>query len=155
LGQYLPEPQDALAKGIQTLLETSPAKKVLNWHVLQYHHFHQLMLSPNESVENIAAIANFLVEQGALGAAILAYTNHQVDKAHHLLDKCHQGDYCSEAAFARAYCDAAFGSLMDGLPDFLIDHFDYHAMGKVLLTTDFFSVWADNQQHIFEHADSE
>jgi len=143
-----------LTDGIQSLLASGPMKQAIKWHILQYEYFHDLVLSAHESLEQIVLVANFLLQHGLLGAALLAHTNNQVDKARHLLQNCYQGSYVHKADFASAYCDAAYGDLLDNCPKFLLSHVDYTGMANVLLATNFFSVWVDDKQHIFEHEDS-
>lgn len=107
------------------------------------------MLHPNESIEQIVSITRLLIQWNNLGAAVLSYTDNQVDNARYLLENHYQGRYRSDIEFAKSYCDHAYGDNWDHYPSLLTCHVDYEQIAKVLFATDFFALWLDEWAHVF------
>jgi antirestriction protein len=146
---------DDLHEAVQKILLTSPAKHPEEWAIHDYEGFFNIGLSENHDLETISALAAFLVEHGALGAALLLadYRSENIDddkieRARAALTDCYHGIHDSEEAFTRDLFSGSY-TIPKELASIVPGYLDFERLARDWFVDDFFSLKVDNNTHIF------
>ena len=140
------EVSDDIRHNIQMMLAASPIKNSEEYAIHDYEGFGDKSLSEWEDIDSVVSLAKFMARYGELGGVLLG--EYSVEEAETLLEDCYHGSYNSEVEFAEAIFDDCYSN---AIPDNLIGYFDYKYYARDLFISDFFSVEADGQTHVFSH----
>lgn len=147
-GRWIPATQgtDGIYQDIHNMLAASPIENAEEWAIHDYSGFGDITLDEYESIESVVNIAEFIVEHGELGTALLS--EHTIDDAQTLLNDCYHGSYDSEVDFAQSIFEECYG---DAIPKNLIYYIDHEAFSRDLFMSDYFSMEAQGRTHVFSH----
>ncbi len=118
---------DAVYAAIADMLKASPIPTAEEWAIHDYEGFGALRLGEYCSIERACALAEFIAEQGALGAKLLSHHDEDVEAARAALEDS-AGAYDSVADFARSLREDA-----GDIPEHLAPYIDYEAMARDLV----------------------
>lgn len=138
--------KDEIYQDIFDMLAESPIEGAEEWSIQDYSGFGDARIDENESIPNVAKLAEFIDEHGELGAALLG--EYSVDDAQTLLEDQYHGSYDSEVDFAEYIFEECYG---DAIPKNLIFYIDHEAFSRDLFINDYFSLEAQGKTHIFSH----
>ena len=131
---------------IRNMLAEGPIEGAEEWALHDYSGFGDARIDEYESIANVAKLAEFIEEFGALGAALLG--EYSIDDAQRCIEDNYHGAYDSEVDFAESIFEDCYGH---AIPQNLIYYFDYEAFARDLFINDYFSVEAVGQTHVFSH----
>lgn len=86
---------------IQAMLRASPVAGAEEYAIHDYEGFGGVRIAESESLDRVAAVAAFLVEHGALGAALLDHCDNEVDEARAVMAERYLGAHASLADYVR------------------------------------------------------
>lgn len=138
--------EDEIYKNIYDMLAESPVDGAEEWAIYDYSGFGDARLDEYESIPNVVKIAEFIDEQGELGAALLG--EYSIDDAQTLLEDQYHGAYDSEVDFAQSIFEECYS---DAIPKNLIYYIDHKAFSRDLFMSDYFSMEAQGRTHVFSH----
>ena len=110
IAKNLEEIQD----GIQKMLALSPIKGAEEWAIHDFEGFGEYRLSEYESINHVVEIAEFIAENGELGASLLS--DYSIDEASKLLEDNYQGAYDDEVDFAYYIFDECYSLVPKVVP---------------------------------------
>jgi antirestriction protein len=139
---------DGLFEEIKKILSASPIPNAEEWAIHDYEDFGDLIINENQSIETVSCLAQFVVEHGELGAAVLAHVGGDIDDAIKVLDECYHGEFNNEEDFAYYWVHEVD---CREIPDFLHHYIDYKAMAHDFFINDFFSVELNHKIHVFSY----
>lgn len=145
-GAWIDATQDIeqISAEIVKILAASPIDRAEEYAIHDYEGFYGVRINENDGIEHVAALAEFIEEHGALGAAVLEYYS-DTDAAQTALDDHYAGEYQSPADFARELTEST-----GDVPENLAYYIDYDAMARDLLIGDVFAFeLAIDEIHIF------
>lgn len=147
-GKWLDANQDidALCAEIKNILSSSPIPDAEEFAIHDYEGFGGISIEEYTSIDTVSSLAEFIVEHGELGAAVLAHANSDIDDARRLLDECYHGEYDSEEDFAISFAEEIMT-----IPDYLSYYIDYEKMARDLFISDYFSIIINHQTHVFSN----
>lgn len=129
---------------IQTMLENSPVEGAEEFAIHDYEEFGNLRLSEYESIASVVAYAEFIVEHGELGQALLA--DYGLEDAERMISDYYQGCFDSEVDFAWHLFEECYSN---AIPDNLMCYFDCESFARDLFISDYCSVEANGMTHVF------
>lgn len=135
---------DEIDAAIQEMLAKSPIKNAEEFAIHDYEGFGEARLSEYESIDSVVKIAAFIAEHGEWGGALLA--DYTIEDAETLLDDHYHGAHDSEVDFAQLLFEDCYS---DAMPKALCYYFDHEAFARDLFMSDYFSVEAQGETHVF------
>ena len=136
---------DAIRGQIAAMLEASPISDAEEWAIHDYEGFEGARLSEYEGIDQVAALASFIAEHGALGGALLAHFCGDLDEARETIEDRYFGEYSRLADFAEESTENA-----QDIPDALRPYIDYERMGRDWAISDLLVIETGFEQvHIF------
>ena len=131
---------------IQKMLAASPIPDAEEHAIHDYEGFEEARISEYASIETVAKLAAFITEHGALGGAVLAHYNSDLDEAQEAISERYHGCFSSLADYVQ---DMAEGSMT--IPQTLQYYIDWQAMARdAELNGDLFTIsTAYNEVHVF------
>lgn len=96
----LDESRDGVWKHVQQMLKSSPLPAAEEWAIHDYEGFFNLRLSEYVGIDAAYHIAQFILEHGQLGAAVLDACDQELAPAETMLEDNYRGCYDSIEAFA-------------------------------------------------------
>lgn len=147
-GDWIDANQDAdqINESIQAMLKKSPITNAEEWAIHDFEDFGGIKLNESEDIENVAAIAAFLVEHGELGAEVLNYSGNDIEDAEKLIEEGYQGHFDSEEEFATQLYQECYE-----IPPHLEFYIDYKAVARDLFINDYFSLDGKSGVHVFRY----
>lgn len=150
-GEWIGADQEAwqIHDAVSAMLRRSPIAEAEEYAIHDYEGFGSLRLSEYAGIERVTELAAFIVERGALGAAVLDYFSGDLDEAKEACEDCEDcylGSYESLA-------DYMAGQTRECLtvPDRLRHYIDWQAMARdAELSGDLFTIQtAHDEVHVF------
>lgn len=129
---------------IQAMLEDSPIENAEELAIHDFDGFGSMHLNEYESIATVVAYADFIVEHGGLGQALLA--EYAIDDAECMISDCYHGCYDSEVDFAWHIFEECYSN---AIPDNLLYYFDCEAFARDLFINEYCSVEANGMNYIF------
>lgn len=140
------QPLEALQSQIKQLLVKSPMNNAEVVAVHGYSGFGSVFIDENESIEEIHNKARFIVEQGELGAELLAYYGGDLKYVKETLEEYYEGEYESETDYA----DHLFDDIhLPEIPQHLQPYIDYEKFQRDIFINDYLSIKVEGNCHIF------
>ncbi len=129
---------------VRAMLKVSPIEQAEEWAIHDYEGFEGIRLSEYEGFDAVAQLAAFIVEHGALGAAVYNHYNSLAD-AEDALENHYHGEFTSLADFAEALTEET-----SEVPKHLEVYIDYERMARDLEITDVLAIETGFEQvHVF------
>ncbi len=138
---------DSIWQEIKDMLASSPEPDAEEWSIHDFEDFGGINISENESLDNVVAIAQFIAEQGGLGAKVLIYRGGEVEDALQLMEDWYQGEYDSEEDFTQSLYEECYD-----IPEHLAIYIDYQKIARDLFICDYFSIEVGSRLHVFTNA---
>jgi antirestriction protein len=131
---------------IQTMLRASPIAGAEEHAIHDYDGFGGVRLSESEDIDTVTEIAAFVVEHGALGAAVLAHCDDDLEEAREAITDRYLGLYDSLADYMQELTEET-----TAIPQALRYYIDYQAMARdAEMGGDLFTIETGYQQvHVF------
>lgn len=147
-GRWIPATQgtDGIYQDIHDMLAESPIENAEEWALHDYSGFGNIALYEFESIERVANIADFIIEHGELGAALLS--DYSIDDALTLLNDSYHGSYESEIDFSQYIFEECYSN---SIPKNLMFYIDHEAFSRDLFINDYFSIEAQRKTHVFSN----
>ena len=125
-GAWIDAARDAWAiwDDVRVMLEASSIPEAEEWAIHDYEGFGGVRIAESEGIDTIADLARFVVEQGALGAALLDYFGGDLEEARQAMDR-YLGHYASIADYMQEVGEQAIA-----IPPALRYYVDWQAMGR-------------------------
>jgi antirestriction protein len=147
-GEWIEADQDPwqIYAEISRMLRESPVADAEEYAIHDYEGFGELRLSEYAGIEEVAKLAAFIVERGALGAAVLSYYSGDLAEAREACEDRYLGTFESVADYMTEFT----GECMT-IPERLRFYIDWEAMGRdAELSGDVFTIQtAHDEVHIF------
>lgn len=121
---------DEIRWAIHDILKFSPIECAEEYAIHDYEGFEGISLSEYTGIDDVAALAAFIEEHGALGAKLYEYYG-DIEEAEQALSDRYHGEYRSLSEFA-----ANFTEETTSIPDSLRPYIDYDAMARDLEISD-------------------
>ncbi|WP_137861573.1 MULTISPECIES: antirestriction protein ArdA [unclassified Sphingomonas] len=136
----------ALWDAVQAVLAVSPVEGAEEWAIHDHEGFGGIRLSEHASLDRVVALASFIVEHGALGAALLDHYGSDVGEAREALRERYHGCHTSLADYVQELTEQA-----TPIPSALRYYIDWQAMARdAELNGDLFTVQiAWGEVHVF------
>ncbi|MGQ3887866.1 antirestriction protein ArdA [Legionella sp. CNM-1927-20] len=135
---------DEISGEIQTMLAQSTIENASDYAIHDYEGFGNINLSEYEDLDNITQYAEFIATYGELGQALIA--DISLEEAQTMITNSYVGCYDSEIDFAWHILEEGYSHV---IPDNLISYFDYEAFACDLFLSDYCSVEANSEIHVF------
>jgi len=136
--------EDDVKADIQAMLKNSPVEDAEEYAIHDYEGFGNLRLSEYESIATVVVYAEFIVEHGELGQALLA--DYGLEEAERMISDCYQGCFDSEVDFARELFEECYGN---AIPEGLMFYFDVEAFARDMFIDHYCSVSSNGMIHVF------
>lgn len=137
-GAWVDAAQDAWAiyDEVKAMLAASPVVGAEEWAIHDYEGFGHVRISEYTSFETVAELAAFIVENGALGAAVLHHCDDDLDEAREALSDRYLGCHSSLADYVQEVTEET-----TAIPHALRYYIDWQAMARdAELSGDLFTV---------------
>lgn len=141
------EDQDIINDQIQTMLSNSSIANAEEYSIHGYSDFGSLNLSENESLSTVHDLALFIKEHGELGVELIGYLG-DLESAQDALENNYHGSYDSELSYAIDLFDDCY---IHAVPKNIRYYIDYEAFCRDLFMSDYYSISADGDVHIFSN----
>lgn len=115
----------ALWDGVAAMLAASPIAGAEEWAIHDYEGFGGVRISEHAGLDTVAALASFIAEHGALGAALLDHCSGDLEEARAALEDRHLGAYASLADYVQEVTEET-----TTIPQTLRYYIDYQAMAR-------------------------
>jgi antirestriction protein len=137
---------EAVWRQINAMLAASPVAGAEEFAIHDYENFGGVAIAEYAAIGRVVEIAAFLRARGALGAAVLAHFDGDLDAAGEALDDGYRGVFSSLAD-----CYQDFTEETVEIPQALRNYIDYAAMARdAVLNGEVFTVeTAHDQVHVF------
>ena len=136
--------EDHIRGRIQKMLAASPIPDAEEYAIHDHEGFEGAAVCEYDSIENVAAMAAFIEDHGALGGQLLAYY-HDLKDARQAMDERYAGLYSSLAEFAQELTEQS-----TTIPACLEYYIDWDAMGRDLDLNDITAITtAYNKVNVF------
>lgn len=145
-GRWIDAQQDesAIWDEIKAMLAASPMPDAEEHAIHDYEGFEGATVSEYEGIAEIAALAAFIAEHGALGGELIEHFG-DVDAARDAIEDRYAGEYESVADFAEELTEQT-----TEIPDSLRYYIDYERMGRDLAISDVTAIETSVEQvHVF------
>lgn len=130
---------------VSAMLIASPIEDAEEWAIHDYEGFEGASISENEGFEDVAKLAAFVSEHGALGGELLGYYSNLED-AQKAIEDHYAGEYESLSDFAREITEQSG----QDIPENLSYYIDYDAMARDMAISDVMSIETGHDQvHVF------
>lgn len=139
---------ESLYKEVSNMLGRSPVPHAEEFAIHDFEGFDDVNITEYTGLETVSELANFIIEHGELGAAVVAHTNADIDEAKKLLDECYHGEFDSDEDFAYYWTHEVN---CGDIPGYLEYYIDYQAMARDFFINDFFSIEVNHKVHVFSH----
>lgn len=147
-GAWIDADQDPwqISAEISRMLQGSPVADAEEYAIHDFEGFGDLRLNEYSGIEQVTQLAAFIVERGALGAAVLSYYSGDLDEAREACEDRYLGTYESLADFMAEFTEECMA-----IPDRLRFYIDWEAMARdAELSGDLFTIQtAHDEVHIF------
>ena len=135
---------DEIHKDIKAMLKASPIENTEEFAIHDCDGFEGVSISEYSGIEEVAELAEFIEEHGALGGAVMDYFN-DLDYARETIEEHYHGEYSSLADFAQELTEET-----TQIPDNLAYYIDYEAMARDLEINDVLAIeTSHNEVHVF------
>jgi len=136
---------DALQWAIWDMLKTSPIEGAEEWAIHDYEGFEGAPISEYTGMEEIAALAAFIGEHGALGGELIGHFCGNLNEARTAIEDSYAGEYTSLSDFAQEMTEER-----GDIPEHLAFYIDYDAMARDMEINDVFTVETGFEEiHVF------
>ncbi|WP_131783237.1 antirestriction protein ArdA [Legionella gresilensis] len=135
---------DEISEEIQTMLAQSMTEDVGDYAIHDYEGFGNINLSEYEDLETITQYTDFIATYGKLGQALIADVGFKETQT--MMTDDYVGCYDSEIDFAWHILEECYSH---AIPDNLISYFDCEAFARDLFLSDYCSVEANGETHVF------
>ncbi|MCX5568187.1 antirestriction protein ArdA [Kaistia nematophila] len=100
-GAWIDADQDAdeIRDQIAAMLDRSPVEDAEEYAIHDYEGFEGVSISEYAGIDNVARMAAFIAEHGALGAGLLEQFGGDMDQAEFTLEDCYHGQFASLADY--------------------------------------------------------
>lgn len=131
---------------VSRMLRASPIADAEEYAIHDYEGFGTLRLGEYMGIEQVAQLAAFIVERGALGAAVLSYFSGDLDEAKEACEDRYLGTFESLADYIAGFTEECMT-----IPERLRFYIDWEAMARdAELGGDVFTIQtAHNEVHVF------
>lgn len=147
-GAWLDAAQElaALRDGVCRMLAASPVAAAEDYAIHDYEGFGSLHIEEHTGLDRLSALASFIAEQGALGAALLDHFSGDLDEARDAVSDRYRGSHASLADYLQNQIEATIA-----IPHALRLHIDYDAMARdAEINDDLFTVCTPGDAvHVF------
>ena len=147
-GAWIDAARDAweLWDDIRAMLQASPEAGAEEYAIHDYEGFGGVRIAESEGIDRVAEIAAFVVEHGALGAAVLDHCDDDLDEAREAITGRYLGMYASLADYVQGLTEGAIE-----IPQALRFYIDWEAMGRdAEMSGDLFTIEAGHENiHVF------
>lgn len=147
-GEWIDADQDPwqIYDAISAMLRRSPVAAAEEYAIHDFEGFGRLRLSEYAGIEEVAKLAAFIVERGALGAAVLSYYSGDLDEAREACEDRYLGTFESLADYMAEFTEECMT-----IPERLRFYIDWEAMGRdAEMSGDVFTIQtAHDEVHIF------
>lgn len=140
------QPLEELQGQIKQLLTNSPMKDAEEFAVHGYMGFGSLFIDECESIEEIHEKARFILEQGELGAELLAYYGGDLKYVKETLEEYYVGEYQSELDYATRLFDEIY---LSDIPDDIQYCIDYKRFQRTIFINTYLSIEIGESCHVF------
>lgn len=136
----------AIYAAVNAMLAVSPIAGAEEWAIHDYEGFGNVRIEEYTSFERVSEIAEFLAENGEIGAALLDRFSGDLDEAREAMEERYLGVYASLADYVQEVTEET-----TVIPYALRYYIDYQAMARdAELNGDLFAIsLAWNEVHIF------
>ena len=135
---------DEIYKDIQAMLKASPIEDAEEFAIHDYEGFEGISISEYSSIKEVAELAEFIEEHGALSGELMAHFN-DLDHARETIEEHYHGEYSSLADFAQELTEET-----TQIPENLACYVDYEAMARDLEINDVLAInISHNEVHVF------
>ena len=147
-GAWIDAAQDAwsIYNAVQAMLRKSPVAEAEEWAIHDHEGFGEARVEEYASFEQVSALACFIVEYGAIGAALLDHYSGDLDEAREALSDRYMGEHPSLADYVQELTEET-----TAIPSALRFYIDWRAMARdAELNGELFAVstgW--NTTHVF------
>lgn len=133
-------------ESIRAMLAASPIPDAEEYAIHDYEGFGGVRIAEYADIERVAEIATFVVEHGALGAALLEHFGEDLGEAREAITHCYIGQYASLADYVQGVTEEA-----TTIPESLRFYIDWDAMAHdVEISGDLFTLeLAYEEVHVF------
>jgi antirestriction protein len=131
---------------IQKMLAASPIPDAEEHAIHDYEGFEGARIEEYTGIETIAKLAAFITEHGALGGAVLAHYNNDLEEANEALTERYLGQYTSLGDYVQEMTEVSMT-----IPQSLQYYIDWQAMARdAEINGDLFTIsTAYNEVHVF------
>lgn len=147
-GEWIDADQDPwqIHVEVSRMLKGSPVADAEEYAIHDFEGFGRLRLSEHAGIEEVAKLAAFIVDKGALGAAVLSYYSGDLAEAREACDDRYLGTYESLADYMAELTEESMT-----IPDRLRFYIDWEAMARdAELSGDVFTIQtAHDEVHVF------
>lgn len=147
-GEWLDADQepDTLDEAVQQMLRRSPEPGAEEWAIHDYEGFSPYQLHEYESLADLSAVAQGIVEHGPVFAALLDHHDNLDDTRKALSE-----DYCGSWRSLDEYVEDTMRDCHD-IPDYLDYYIDWAAMGRDMETNgDLYTLELDGAIQVFQN----
>lgn len=147
-GAWIDAAQDAWAiyDEVQVMLRASPVAGAEEWAIHDYEGFGGVRVEEYDSFDRVSALASFIVEHGAIGAALLDHYSGDLEEAQEALSDRYMGEHASLADYLQEMTEET-----TAIPPQLQYYIDWQAMARdAEINGELFAVSTGaNASHIF------
>ncbi len=145
--------EDQIMAEIQAMLSESKEEVAEEWAIHDFEGFAGLRLDEFEDMAKVSAVANLLLEHGAVFAGLVEHfggLSSGLEEATTAIEEEYRGAFDSLTAFAEEFMEECHGDALARLPDVLRYHIDYEGIARDLeLGGDIFTVEVEGSVHVF------
>ena len=136
----------AIWTSIQAMLAASPIADAEEYAIHDYEGFGGVRIAETTGIETLTALAEFIAEHGAVGAALLEYYGNDLDEARDAMEDRYLGSYPSVADYFQEVTEVDVR-----VPQALQFYIDWEAMARdAEMSSDVFTVrMGHNEVHVF------
>jgi len=131
---------------IKAMLKTSPEAMAEEYAIHDYEGFGSICISEYEGFDTVAEYAEFIEEQGKLGAKLISYYG-DLEDAREAISDHYAGEYDSLSDYAEQLTEET-----TQIPETLRYYIDYEKMGRDLEINDVLTIEAGSSVHVFWRA---
>jgi antirestriction protein len=126
-GAWVDAAQDAWAlyDDVKEMLAASPITGVEEWAIHDYEGFGGVRIEEYTGLDRVAEIAAFIVEHGAIGAALLDHYSGDIDEAREAMAERYCGTHASLADYVQDLTEET-----TAIPSTLRHYIDWQAMAR-------------------------
>lgn len=147
-GAWIDAARDAweLWDDIRAMLQASPEAGAEEYAIHDYEGFGGVRIAEGEAIDRVAEIAAFIVEHGALGAAVLDHCNDDLAEAREAITERYLGMHASLADYVQELTEECMT-----IPERLRGYIDWQAMARdAELGGDLFTIQMSYEEvHVF------